>query len=234
MKVSVKKLALYCGLGLLILAGCDLPEESANGTGSMVEKPKVEEVELAPIAVVSEGESAYFEESDQMLAQPFLGFWEENGGLAVFGYPISERMIEKDEVTGVEYTAKYFERARLELHPETGDKVVVGRLGALVQAPEPRVKAKKGMHFFKETGHNVSNKYFEFWNSHGGLVALGYPITEERVEVNPAEGKEYTVQYFERSRFELHPEFAGTPYEVQLGQLGAQVYAQKYPTQAER
>jgi hypothetical protein len=28
------------------------------------------------------------------------------------------------------------------------------------------------------------------------------------------------VQYFERARFELHPENAGTQYEVLLGQLG--------------
>jgi len=40
--------------------------------------------------------------------------------------------------------------------------------------------------------------------------------------VNPSDGKEYTVQYFERARFEFHPEAAGTPYEVQLGLLGAQ------------
>ena len=28
-------------------------------------------------------------------------------------------------------------------------------------------------------------------------------------------------EYFERNRFEYHPEAAGTPYEVQLGLLGA-------------
>jgi len=39
------------------------------------------------------------------------------------------------------------------------------------------------------------------------------------------EGREYTVQYFERRRMELHPERAGTPYEVQLGLLGRDIYA---------
>jgi hypothetical protein len=28
------------------------------------------------------------------------------------------------------------------------------------------------------------------------------------------------VQYFERARFEYHPEFKGTPHEVLLGHLG--------------
>jgi hypothetical protein len=35
------------------------------------------------------------------------------------------------------------------------------------------------------------------------------------------------VQYFERARMELHPELAGTPYEVQLGHLGVQVLQQQ-------
>jgi hypothetical protein len=39
--------------------------------------------------------------------------------------------------------------------------------------------------------------------------------------VSPTDGKEYQVQYFERNRFEYHPEFAGTRFEVQLGLLGA-------------
>jgi hypothetical protein len=36
------------------------------------------------------------------------------------------------------------------------------------------------------------------------------------------------VQYFERNRFEHHPEFAGTPDEVQLGLLGSRLYSEKY------
>ncbi len=43
-------------------------------------------------------------------------------------------------------------------------------------------------------------------------------------------GKEYLTQWFERSRFELHPENAGTPYEVLLGVLGRQLSEKRgYP-----
>ncbi|HEX8219188.1 MAG TPA: vanomycin resistance protein VanB, partial [Chloroflexia bacterium] len=49
----------------------------------------------------------------------------------------------------------------------------------------------------------------------------GYPISEEISEVSPTNGETYLVQYFERNRFEYHPEAAGTPFEVQLGLLGA-------------
>ena len=35
------------------------------------------------------------------------------------------------------------------------------------------------------------------------------------------------MQYFERNRFELHPEFVGTPNEVLLGLLGSELLDMK-------
>src|SRR5207237_1212958 len=58
---------------------------------------------------------------------------------------------------------------------------------------------------------------------YGGLPVFGYPITEARLERSQTDGNTYLVQYFERNRFELHPEFAGTPNEVLLGLLGAEL-----------
>jgi vancomycin resistance protein YoaR len=49
---------------------------------------------------------------------------------------------------------------------------------------------------------------------------FGYPISEEFGEINAIDGRPYLVQYFERARFEYHPEYAGTRYQVLLGQLG--------------
>jgi hypothetical protein len=57
------------------------------------------------------------------------------------------------------------------------------------------------------------------------LASFGYPISEELREVNQADGKTYTVQYFERARLEYHPENAGTPYVVQLGLMGLETIA---------
>ena len=47
------------------------------------------------------------------------------------------------------------------------------------------------------------------------------------IEINPTDGKPYTVQYFQRNRFEYHPELAGTPYSIQLGLLGVQYTAKR-------
>jgi hypothetical protein len=229
MKATNTKIAGLLLAGLLILPGCDLVgEEAGTGTGGPNSNAGASSTELAPIRVVSEGESVYFKETDRTLGQPFLRFWEEHGGVAVFGYPISERIEETDEATGEKYGAKYFERARMELHEETGEQVVLGRLGAILRHAEPPAQPLAGAQFFPETGHNLSGPFLTFWNGHGGLAIFGYPITEMALERNPVDGKEYTVQYFERSRFELHPELAGTPYEVQLGQLGKELFEQKY------
>ncbi|MDP9371360.1 MAG: glycosyl hydrolase family 18 protein, partial [Chloroflexota bacterium] len=75
--------------------------------------------------------------------------------------------------------------------------------------------------YFPETGHTLAYGFLGFWRANGGLPVFGYPRTEEFDERNPDNGRVYTVQYFERQRFEYHPEHAGTPYIVLLGRLGA-------------
>src|SRR5215218_3885621 len=77
--------------------------------------------------------------------------------------------------------------------------------------------------WFPETKHSVSGKMLEYWNKYGGLQQFGFPLSEQYQEVNAADNKTYTVQYFERNRFELHPEKAA-PYEVELGLLGVEQY----------
>ncbi len=54
--------------------------------------------------------------------------------------------------------------------------------------------------FFETTGQNVCGPFLDFWQEHGGLAVFGYPLTGELTENG------LTVQYFERQRFEFHPE----------------------------
>jgi hypothetical protein len=84
--------------------------------------------------------------------------------------------------------------------------------------------------YFPETGHTVAFGFKTYWETHGSLAVIGYPISEEFTERNPETGVEYTVQYFERNRFEYHPEFRGTPFEVSLGRLGSELASQIFPT----
>jgi hypothetical protein len=73
--------------------------------------------------------------------------------------------------------------------------------------------------YFEVPGHTLMGGFRDYWNASGGLQQFGYPITEEFQETSPTDGKAYVVQYFERARFEWHPENR-PPYDVLLGLLG--------------
>jgi len=70
--------------------------------------------------------------------------------------------------------------------------------------------------YYAQTGHSLGGSFRQYWNSNGGLTIFGYPISEEIQE----NGR--TVQYFERSRFELAP--GGS---VQLGHVGREALAKQ-------
>jgi hypothetical protein len=84
---------------------------------------------------------------------------------------------------------------------------------------------------FLETGKTVKGRFLQYWDANGGLPQQGFPISEEMQERSDTDGKTYTVQYFERAVFELHPE-KQPPHDVLLSLLGSFLYKQKYPNGA--
>jgi hypothetical protein len=76
--------------------------------------------------------SEYFSQTQHNVAAPFLQYWRSNGGLPVFGLPRSEAFQERSAIDGKTYLVQYFERNRLEYHPEnqgTKFEVLLGLLG---------------------------------------------------------------------------------------------------------
>jgi N-acetylmuramoyl-L-alanine amidase len=178
-------------------------------------------------APIPHPEVVYVEATGHNLGFAFRHFFDAHGGLDLFGYPRTE------ELTEGGYTVQYFQRARFEYHPEhagTPYEVQLGLLGDLLTTPrrpfpegEP-FQSWEGHRWFPETGHGVHYAFLHYFESRGGLDVFGFPVSEELPETNDdGSGRVYTVQYFQRARFEYHPEHAGTPYEVQLGLLGDQV-----------
>jgi hypothetical protein len=174
----------------------------------------------------------YFTQTGHTLRGPFLRYWQEHGGLSQFGYPLTEEFFEPSGPDNAPLQVQYFERNRFELHPEnagTPYEVLLGTLGREFHAQDPPAPQQPDALYFPETGHNLSGAFRAYWEAHGGLAVHGYPITEAAME-RSTDGKEYLVQWFERSRFELHPENAGSEYEVLLGLLGRQLSEKKgYP-----
>ncbi len=159
-------------------------------------------------------------------------YWERNGGLPVFGYPIATQRNETIEGSWTVPT-QWFERDRLEDHANERKGVLAGRLGAryLEQLGQPWQRGQGAnlypynpdcRTFFDRTGYQVCGSFRIYWEQNGGLERFGYPITEAREE--QIEGRTYTVQYFERRRIEEHPEIAGATNQVLLGLLGRAVF----------
>ncbi len=173
-------------------------------------------------AQVEPEQEVYFAPTGQYLDGTFLDYWQSHGGLPIFGYPLTPAFRENG------HTVQYFERARFELHPENAGsdyEVLLGQLGSERLKSEGRAvpppdgtQAAPGEVLFPETGYKVGSKFLQYWQEHGGLAQFGYPVSPETRD----ESSGLAVQYFERARFELHPENAGSDYEVLLTRLGVE------------
>jgi hypothetical protein len=110
--------------------------------------------------------------------------------------------------------------------PPTAPASTSSASAALRQAfqPVPSIANTDTKVFYAATGHTLGGVFKTYWEQHGGLAQFGYPITEEYQEVSLTDGKTYTTQYFERARFEEHPENKGTQYEVLQGLLGREMF----------
>jgi methionine-rich copper-binding protein CopC len=178
-----------------------------------------------------------FTETGKQVCGRFAEYWQQNGGLAQQGYPISGEMQERSDSDGKMYTVQYFERAVFEAHPENRapNDVLLSLLGVFEYrrkypngAPGQRPNTTAGSQLFPQTGKRVGGKFLEYWQRNGGLAQQGYPISDEFTERSALDGKMYTVQYFERAVFEWHPENR-PPFDVLLSQLGTFRFKQKYP-----
>ncbi|HET9494468.1 MAG TPA: ABC transporter substrate-binding protein [Chloroflexia bacterium] len=179
--------------------------------------------------------SRTFPETGKTVQGRFLEYWDQNGGLAQQGLPISDEMQEESDTNGKTYTVQYFERAVFEAHPENQAPydVLLSLLGVFSMkttypngVPDQQANTTNPR-LFPETGKTIGGRFREYWERNGGLAQQGYPLTDEFQERSATDGNTYTVQYFERAVFELHPENA-PPNDVLLSLLGRFHYDRKY------
>lgn len=189
-------------------------------------------------------DQVYFSETGHALGGEFLNYWSGNGGLPVFGFPLTSEYQDLSSGGDVGYTAQFTERQRLEWHPDNAGTpyvVLLGRLGNTLLQLQGRdwmtfPKADPNAeHYFPETGHAIAAEFWGYWSSHGldfgdegvgfreSLALFGYPLSEPMTETN-SDGDTVLTQYFERAVFEYHSDNAA-PYQVLLRRLGAEVLA---------
>lgn len=90
-------------------------------------------------------------------------------------------------------------------------------LSVSLLALAPAAQAAPGDRCFPETTECIAGRFAQYWDGNGGLPVFGLPIGEQRQE-RGTEGV-FVSQWFERERFEAHPENRA-PYDVLLGRLG--------------
>lgn len=179
-----------------------------------------------------------FPETNQEICGLFLTYWENNGGLPVFGMPVTAQFSELSSDTLAQQEVQYYERERFEHHPEndgTPYVILLGRLGVdllefngidWMQFPTAN---PTDVHYMEATGQAIAPEFWDYWSSHGldfgddgvsfreSLALFGYPVSPPSMETN-GDGDTVLTQWFERARFELHED--GT---VLLGRLGAEM-----------
>lgn len=198
---------------------------------------------VLPLVVVqAQQDERCFAETGQCISGRFREFWEQHGGQAVFGVPISPR---RGEVVGGRLRqVQWFEYHRMELHPENfpPDDVLLSNLGSyyLHNEEKPPRDMPSG-HFdcvYFETGFNVCGEVLALWHSYGleldgrpgfseieNRALFGAPLTGGYGFTFPS-GHGYIVQWFERARFEVHPEGA------RMGRIGLELYTGTPPQPA--
>ncbi|GAC1539970.1 MAG: hypothetical protein NVS2B7_11950 [Herpetosiphon sp.] len=82
-----------------------------------------------PQAMFEQPGCRFFPETQHSICPPFLAYWEQNGGLQRFGFPLSEP--QDDPNPGCRGIAQFFERRRAEWHPENQPPydILLSRLG---------------------------------------------------------------------------------------------------------
>jgi hypothetical protein len=197
---------------------------------------------LSLVTVVQAQDQRCFPETGHCISGRIRQFWEQNGGLSVFGFPTTNQ--HEELIEGRPFQVQWFERNRLELHPENAHPydVLLGRLGVDRLAQQgrdwfslPKGGEQAGCRHFAETGHTVCGAFLTYFRTHGldlsepgsteaeSLALFGLPISETALETN-ASGAAVQTQWFERARFELHPENQ-PPFDVLLGLLGNEIRA---------
>lgn len=180
-------------------------------------------------------ECRLFTETGYEVCGRLLTYWEQNDGLRVFGLPITPQQTETIE--GQDYDVQWFERNRLELHPENAAPydVLLGRLGLdVLEQQSPALGAADPLpgtcYRIGGAQFDVCGRFLEEWRAGGldldggaglteaeNLALFGLPLSPPQTQM--IEGQEYVVQWFERARFEYHPALE-SPHDVQFGLLG--------------
>jgi endonuclease YncB( thermonuclease family) len=196
----------------------------------------------------SQATTRCFAETGQCIDGQIRIFWEDQGGISIFGFPIAAATT--TTVDGRTVVAQLFERQRIEYHANNlaPYDILLGRVGADTLTAQgrdwqtfPQSGNLPNCRYFAATNQSVCGAILQRWLS-TGIEFDGKPgfSDAERLALNGiplsglvgetlSDGLQYQVQWFERTRIELHPENR-SPYDVLNGLLGSASIASNQST----
>lgn len=153
------------------------------------------------------------------IREPFLSFFNANGGVAHFGYPRT------DVVSQDGKTVQYFQRSRLEIvADEEGERVVRSPLAAMLLTERgSSAITSQSSSSESQSQYAIDQVFANFCAGNNGRETFGNPIAPagDEVQVN---GVTLFTQYFEFARLEHHP---GADSPVLLGLIGDEYLMQR-------
>jgi len=189
--------------------------------------------------ITSQAAPRCFAETGQCIDGQIRTFWQNQGSMTIFGFPIAASTT--TSVDGHSVITQLFERQRIEYHTNNlaPYDMLLGRVGAdalTAQGRDWRTFPQSGIvpncRYFAATNQSVCGAILQRWLSTGiefdgkpgfsdaeRLALNGLPLSG-LVRETLSDGLSYQVQWFERTRIELHPENR-PPYDVLNGLLGS-------------
>lgn len=133
----------------------------------------------------------YFPETGRLVREPFLPFYDEQGGVTMFGYPLTNAYTDPDGTL-----VQTFQNVHLQL---TVRGIELAPIGQALHLGE------------EDASHTVASELSDFYRAHGGEVFFGSPLDSAREENG------LLIQDFERVR--LVRSRAGEVHLANLGSI---------------
>jgi len=177
---------------------------------------------LAGSSAYAQGaDSQFFPETGHYVTGEFLKvFNKASNPVLVYGFPITDAFSHP----GDNRHYQYFEKALFLFDPDNtpGFQVKPLPLGKMLYPIEPAptfTPISTGCQVFPDSGftYSVCYAFLDFFQDHGGVSQFGYPISNFETR----EGM--IVQYFQRARFEWHPELP-SGNRVMISNLGYEYF----------
>ena len=155
--------------------------------------------------------------ADSPISAEFQAFYDDNGGLRIFGHPLADPYIEVINNRLVQY----YQKMRLEFNPAL-EEVTIFPLGDWAQPTSGNQLLASVPEEASGIDANdelpiIQDEFLAFYEAAQGQSLFGLPITPQLDEGGTR------VQYFQNARLEWHPD-APLGYRVKVGSLGEAHY----------